>query len=216
MSTTVEGEPYGCIINTAFQITAQPARIAVSLNRDNYTHEKISTSGLFGLTVLAEDCAPSIIGTFGYKSGRDTQKFEGVAGGEGVHTAVPLLTGEGMTTFECKVVDQLEVGTHTLFVGEVLDGVIIDPEAREMTYRYYHEVLKGVAPKNAPTFIEELAATEPADATGDEVHICTLCKYEYHKTKGSGTIAAGTSFEDIPGDWVCPICGAGKEKFVKQ
>ncbi len=160
LSTTVDGNPFGCIINTAFQITATPARIAVSLNRDNLTHEKISASGLFGLTVLAEDCDPSIIGTFGYKSGRDTNKFAGVAGSAGAQTAVPLLTGEGLATFECKVVDQLEVGSHTLFVGEVLDARIVDAEAREMTYRYYHEVLKGAAPKNAPTFIAELDAAE--------------------------------------------------------
>ncbi len=196
--------PYGCIINTAFQITSSPARIAVSCNRDNFTHGIISESGVFGISVLPESASSSLIGTFGYKSGRDIDKFAGVHWTIGMETDVPLLMEESISTIECRVIEVLDVGTHTIFVGEVVNAEIHDESNKEMTYRYYHNELKGVAPKNAPTYIEKEATMETT-----ELWVCDLCGYEYESMTNA-------EFEQLPDDWVCPICGADKSMFTKK
>jgi len=203
--TTIEsGQPFGCVINTAFQITSNPPRIAVSCNRDNFTHDKIERSGVFGISVLAENADPSVIGTFGYKSGRDLDKFADFPWEKGSATGVPLLKKQAMSLFECRVVEKLEVGTHTIFVGEVIDAAILDSTVIEMTYRYYHDIRRGVAPKNAPTYIEKETIME-----NSETWVCDLCGYEH---TGSGE----SSFENLPEDWLCPICGADKSLFSKK
>lgn len=210
LSTMESDTPFGCIINTAFQITAEPPRIAVSCNRDNFTHDKIKSSGVFGISVLPESTDSSLIGTFGFKSGRDFDKFEHTPFVKGEKCGVPLLSELTMALFECRVVDTLEVGTHTIFVGEVLDASIIKPEEREMTYRYYHETLRGTAPKNAPTYLKEEISEEKG-----ELWKCSVCGYVYDSEEGAGDIPGGTSFEDLPDSWICPVCGVGKELFNK-
>ncbi len=200
LSTSVDGEPYGCVINTAFQITSSPPRIAVSCNLDNFTHQKITEAKTFGISVLAEDTAPELLATFGYTSGRDMDKFAKHPSYKvGPALSVPLFSDEAVATFECRLVDLMEVGTHTIFVGEVIDSTITRPNADEMTYRYYHEIRKGAAPKNAPTFIAEKESSESWE--------CSLCGYIYDEQP---------PFEELDDEWVCPICGARKELFNKQ
>lgn len=211
LTTINETTPSGCIVNTVFQITSNPARIAVSCNRDNFTHDKIVSSRVFGVTVLSESADSSLIGAFGYKSSRDYNKFENLIWQKGNKTGVPLLPKHGIATFECRVVDQLEVDTHTLFIGEIVESEIIDDLANEMTYRYYHDTRKGVAPRNAPTYIEK-----DTTMANNEIWVCDLCGYEYDTNKGDGEIPAGTFFDNIPHDWVCPVCGAGKSMFSKK
>jgi flavin reductase (DIM6/NTAB) family NADH-FMN oxidoreductase RutF/rubredoxin len=210
LSAMDQNMAYGCIINTAFQITSKPARIAVSCNRDNFTHQKILASGCFGLTVLSEQCESAVIGVLGYKSGRDTNKFAGLDWVSGPGLGVPLLPKMGMATFECKVVDKLEVGTHTLFIGEIAEAEITNASAAEMTYRFYHQVLKGVAPKNAPTYIES-----PDLQKSGELWLCPVCGFEYDPALGHEDFPPGTAFADLPEDWLCPVCGVDKESFLK-
>jgi len=203
LTTKVDDIPYGCIINTAFQITSEPPKIAVSCNRDNFTNQKIKDSGIFALSVLAEDSDPAIISTFGYQSGKDTDKFSKLSAAAGEKLGLPIFVDASVAVIECRVVDTLEVGTHTVFVGEAVSGDITRSDADEMTYRYYHEIRKGVAPKNAPTFIE----TEDISATATEKWKCAVCGYIYEDEK---------PFSELPDDWVCPICGATKDLFNKQ
>ena len=200
LTTSVDNTPFGCIINTAFQITSSPAQIAVSCNRDNFTHDKIAKSGKFAISVLAEDSSQELIGTFGYKSGKDIDKFKDHNYSTGSALSLPIFCKEAVATFECKVVNKLEVGTHTIFIGEVADCNIDREEADEMTYRYFHEILKGVAPKNAPTYIEN------SSEKNNEEWECSLCKFVYDED---------TPFEDLPDTWVCPVCGAEKSLFNK-
>lgn len=214
LTTSDEEKPYGCIINTAFQITADPPRLAVSCNKDNFTYDKIVKSGTFGVTVLSEQCDPALIGLFGYKSGREVDKFANLSFSFGKETGVPLLHEQGMTTFECKVVERMDVGTHSVFIGEVLDGVVTKADEKEMTYRYYHEVLKGSAPKNAPTYMAEKGPAEPTKA--GEIWVCSVCGYVYDSAVGTDEIPAGTLFENLPDDWSCPICSVSKEMFNKK
>lgn len=203
--TTLDNDtPYGCIINTVFQVTSNPARISISCNRDNFTHDKIISSGKFGVTVLSEAVDPELIGLFGYKSGRDIDKFKGLKWEKGSITSSPLLLEYGMTTYECVVEKAVEVGTHTLFIAEVKSAEIVNPNAKEITYAYYHEVLKGRAPKNAPTYIDEAHEED-----NSEVWVCSVCGYEYSKFEG-------VVFKDLPEDYKCPICGADKSLFYKR
>ena len=149
-STWDEGRPTGCIANSAMQITSAPATVAVSINHDNYTHKCIEACGYFALTVLSENVNPRLIGNSGLISGRDTDKIDGV--NDTVRGKLPV-PDDGCAYLVCKVTDKLETSTHTVFLGEVLDADLLKSE-KPMTYEYYHRVIKGKAPKTAPTYNE--------------------------------------------------------------
>lgn len=140
----------GQIINTAIQVTSEPARVAVIVNKKNFTHELISKSGIFSVSVLEEATPLTFIGPFGFKSGRDIDKFANVQIKTGI-TGVPLVIEHALSVMEAKVIDQIDLGSHTIFVGEVLSSEVLK-EGRPLTYQYYHEHLKGKSPPNAPTF----------------------------------------------------------------
>ena len=192
-----EGKPVGCVANSAMQITSSPSTVAVSINRNNYTHRCIEATGHFAITVLSETSDPKLIGRFGFTSARDTDKFEGI--GYRVLGKLPIPTG-GIAYLSCKVVDRMETATHTVFLGEVFDCGVLG-KGKPMTYAYYHEVLKGKTSVNAPTYRKE----EPAAPR--DVWVCTVCGYEYD---------GAVPFEELPADWVCPLCGMGKEMFEKK
>ncbi|MHB1126343.1 MAG: rubredoxin [Bacillota bacterium] len=199
----------GQIANTVFQITSEPPTMAISINKQNLTHEYILESKVFIVTVLAQDTPLNFIGQFGFKSGRDGDKFAGVNYRSG-STGAPIVSDHGLGYLEAVVIDQLDVGTHTLFIGKIVDAAILkagDP----MTYAYYHNVKRGTSPKTAPTYIKE----EKEETAKMKKYNCTICGYVYDPEIGDpdGGIEPGTPFEDLPDDWVCPVCGVGKEDF---
>jgi len=200
----------GQIANTVFQITSEPAAIAVSINKTNLTHEFIKESKVLAVSVLSQDTPLSFIGRFGFKSGRDIDKFEGISHKKG-ETQAPVLIDNSLAYLEAKVSQQLDVGTHTIFVGELV-GADILKEGEPMTYAYYHQVKRGTTPKTAPSYIEEKKG-----AAKMAKYRCTVCGYIYDPELGDpdGGIAPGTPFEEIPDDWVCPVCGAAKSEFEK-
>lgn len=207
----------GQVANTLFQVTSSPLRIVASINKDNLTHELIAESGAFAVSVLDIDAPMTLIGTFGFKSGRDIDKFAGLSVKTGT-TGCPIVLDHALSFLEAKVTDRVDMGTHTLFVAEVVGAEVLK-KGEPMTYAYYHEVKGGKTPKNAATFLDE-----PKDSTGGgspgksgERYACTLCGYEYDPAKGDpeADIPAGTAFEDLPDDWVCPVCGAAKDQFDK-
>jgi flavin reductase (DIM6/NTAB) family NADH-FMN oxidoreductase RutF/rubredoxin len=210
----------GQIANTVFQITSEPATLAVSINKQNLTHEFIQASNAFSVSILGQDAPIDFIGKFGFKSGRDMDKLKGVNHQFG-STQAPIITDYAVAYFECKVIKQLDVGTHTVFIGEVVAAEIIK-EAEPMTYDYYHKVKRGTAPKTAPTYIkEDVVVKSPKEKTGGNVmeqYVCTICGYVYDPAKGEpdAKIPPGTAFKDLPESYICPICGAGKDKFQKQ
>lgn len=212
VSSRTQDRLNGQIANTVFQITSEPKTIGISINRENLTHQFITESRLFNLSILEQDTPLPFIGTFGFKSGRDTDKFAGVNYRKSENGA-PIVLDHALGYLECRVISQLEVGTHTLFVGEVTGGEILK-EGEPLTYAYYHAVKQGKSPKTAPTYQKPETVKEEKPMKKYE---CSVCGYIYDPEKGDpdGGIKPGTPFEEIPEDWVCPVCGVGKSEFVE-
>ena len=143
----------GQIANTVFQITSEPPTIAVSINKNNLTHEFIKESKVFSASALCQDTPLSFIGHFGFKSGRDVNKLEGINYKIG-ETGAPIVLDNAVIYLEAKVTQEVDVGTHTIFIGELVDGEVLTEEEC-MTYAYYHKVKRGTTPKTAPVYIEE-------------------------------------------------------------
>lgn len=211
VSSRKEDRLNGQIANTVFQITSEPPTIAVSINKNNLTHEFITESKVLAASVLSQDTPLSFIGHFGFKSGRDIDKLEGINYKIG-ETQAPVVTDNTLAYLEAKVIQEVDVGTHTIFVGELVGADVIK-EGEPMTYAYYHQVKRGTTPKTAPSYIEEKKEAAPKMAK----YKCTVCGYVYDPELGDpdGGIKPGTSFEEIPDDWVCPVCGAAKSEFEK-
>lgn len=206
------------IANAVFQVTASPARIAVAINREELTNNFIKDSGYLAIGVLSQNADLSFIGHFGFKSGRDIDKFETVE----YFTTPAGCPCPGKNTVACielKVESAVEVGTHTLFIGELTDCSLIG-QGVPMTYTYYREVLCGKTPPSAPSF--KATASKIPDKQKEETamkkYVCDVCGYVYDPEAGDpdSGIAAGTAFSDIPEGWVCPVCGVGKDQFSEQ
>lgn len=151
VSTWDNGRGTGCVANSAMQITSEPATIAVSINHDNYTNQCIQNNGKFAISILGEQTTPSVIGTFGYKSGRDNNKFDEV---EQVVKGFMPVVADACGYIVCEVIDKMETSSHTVFLGKVIDADVLKND-KPMTYAYYHEVIKGKSPKNAPTYLPD-------------------------------------------------------------
>ncbi len=201
----------GQIANTVFQVTSEPPTIAVCINKNNLTHEFISESKVFTASILRQETPLSFIGRFGFKSGREIDKYEGVNYKIGENQA-PVVIENALAYLEARVIQQVDVGTHTIFVGELAAADVIR-EGEPMTYAYYHQVKRGTTPKTAPSYVEEkkLATVKAAK------YQCKVCGYIYDPELGDpdGGIKPGTSFEELPASWVCPVCGATKSEFEK-
>jgi flavin reductase (DIM6/NTAB) family NADH-FMN oxidoreductase RutF len=143
----------GQIANTVIQVTSEPPAVAVCINKTNLTHEFIEESRVFTASVLSQDTPLSFIGNFGFKSGRDTDKFEGINYITG-ETQAPIVTDNSLAYLEVRVTQEVDVGTHTIFIGELV-GADVLKEGEPMTYAYYHQVKRGTTPRTAPSYIEE-------------------------------------------------------------
>ena len=185
----------GCIANSIMQVTSNPSVIAVSINHDNYTNKVIKENNKFGVSILKETTDAKIIGTFGYKSSKDNDKFDGINFKE--ISEIPVLENT-CGYMVCKVIDTMETSTHTIFLGEVIEADDYSTE-NAMTYKYYHENLKGSSPKNAPTY-EETSISQIDKDSKKSKWKCSICGYIYEA-------------DELPDDFKCPICGAGKEYF---
>ncbi len=224
ISAANNGIKNGYVANTAFQVTATPEQIAISCNKDNLSAEMIDKSDYFSLSVLEKDVSKEIINRFGYKSGKTFDKFESTNYFE-TKNGVPVVTEGCVAWFECKVAQKVDVGTHILFIGKVLDGEYLDKEKESLTYAYYRQVHHGLSPKNSPTYVDksklleqekvEEAPVEKPKGNTMQKWECIICGHIYDPAVGDpdSGIAPGTTFEDLPDHWVCPDCGAEKSEF---
>lgn len=174
----------GCIINTAMQVTSTPLRMTVTVNKDNFTHDLIQKSGVFALSLLDQSAPFGLFQHFGFQSSRDVDKFAGLNTGTDAN-GVPYLTWSSCGYVSCKVVSTLDLGTHTQFLADVVDGDLLS-DTPAVSYDYYQSSIK---PK-------------PEVKSETKGWRCTICGYIYEG-------------ETLPEDYICPLCKHGPEAFEK-
>lgn len=176
----------GCIINTAVQVTSSPNRISIAVNKQNYTCEMIQTGGIFNLNILSEKAPFSLFKHFGFASGRDTDKFADFAY-ENADNTLPYITEYSCGYISAVVEQEIDLGSHMLFIASVTDGKVLSKDA-PITYAYYHAHTK---PKPQPKPEENKIGWR-----------CKICGYVYEG-------------ENLPADYICPLCKHGAEDFEK-
>ena len=249
----------GCVVNTVMQSTSDPITLTVCINKDNFTNACVKETKEFAVSILSENTKGSTIGTFGFYSSREKDKFA-----ESQFALTPKglpYINEGVTGWlQCEVIDFVDNFTHTIFIAKVTEAENLCNEP-PMTYAYYHSVLKGKTPPKAPSYISEsesmatkssyinesesmttkqgyingsertgmkssyISESEsmtmnPNDISENErasmkKYTCRICGYVYDEAAGDSNngIAPGTKWDDLPDDFVCPICGASKDNF---
>jgi flavin reductase (DIM6/NTAB) family NADH-FMN oxidoreductase RutF len=179
--TTNDGKKdNGLIVNTVIQVTGSPEKIAVTVNKSNYSHDVIKATGKMNVNCLSTEAPFKVFEAFGFKSGRDTDKFK---------DCTPNRTENGLTVlpkyinayFSLDVEQYIDLGTHGMFICTVSESKVIS-DAESMTYAYYH---KNVKPKTSES---------------KKGYICTICGFIHDE-------------EEIPDDFVCPICKHTREVF---
>lgn len=190
ISSKTEDITAGCVVNTLAQATASPLRMTVTINKQNYTTQIIEKSGLFTGAALSQAASMELIGAFGFHSSKDTDKFKGFQVLYDLN-GIPYVSEQTVAHFSCRVLQSMDAGTHTIFLGEVLEADVLS-NAEPMTYAYYHQVKRGRTPPKASSYV-------PEPAKG---YRCKVCGY---------TLESDT----IPEGFVCPVCGRGKEELEK-
>lgn len=185
LSTKLGDKTNGCITNTCMQVASNPTRVAISVLNSNYTCELLKESGIFALSMLDETCSFETIKHFGFQSGRNVDKMSGLTFPVDSNQ-VPYMGWQACAMLSCKVVSSEDLGTHTLFVAEVVDAKVLN-ENEPLTYADYHSKVKP----------------QPEKKIEDKKIIgwkCKICNYVYEG-------------ENLPADYICPRCGHGAEDF---
>ena len=185
LSTKLGERCQGCIINTAMQVTTTPNRITITVNKENLTHNVLMYTKEFNISVISEEADFELFRHFGFQSGRDTDKFADFKDQKNAPNGMPVVTKGTNAWISGKVIDTVDLGTHTMFIADVTDGEVMSG-APSATYAYYQDNIK---PK----------PTKKPDETG---YRCRICGYVH---KG----------EELPEDFICPICKHGASDFEK-
>lgn len=198
--------PVGCVINTCFQVTSKDPVLAICLNKDNFTNSAIHRHPRFTLSIIAEDTDPLVISVFGFQSSRTADKYADF--GCDYADGLPLVKGRFAGRLILDAFDFVDCGTHEVILARLVDT--IPGHGKPMTYAYYHEVIKGRAPKNAPTYVEEKSAPAPTEAveparTTLNRFRCDICGY-----------IVETDRPQLPDDFLCPMCHADVTHFHKE
>ena len=184
-----QGELSGCVINTAAQVTDIPCRMIAAIQKESRTAQLIRKKESLALSVLSLSCPMEVIKNFGYRSSRDADKFAGVSfstDGRGN----PWLRENTVAFISCKVYDTVDLGTHWLFLCDVEDAGHT-ASGRPMTYADYRDIKAGKTPAE--------------DSVSPAVqYVCTVCHYVYD---------GGIPFEELPDDYLCPVCKKPKSFF---
>ncbi len=182
--TVKDGEKEnGCIVNTVSQLTSNPLRVAVTVNKDNYTHDFIKSTGKMNVNCLSTDAPFGIFEWFGFVSGRDKDKMDGMSVSRS-ENSIAYLNFFINSFLSLEVESEVEFETHTMFICKVTEAKVLN-DKESMTYAYYHA---NVKPK-----------PEPKEKKG---YVCKICGYVYEG-------------EELPADFVCPLCKHGAEDFEK-
>ena len=176
----------GCIINTAAQLTVTPLKISITVHKDNMTHDMILRTEMFNLSVLSTSVPFSVFEQFGFRSGRDTDKFGDADYDARTTNGIRYLPTFTNSVISANVIDTYDCGTHTLFIASVTEAFALSQEP-SVTYQYYFDNIKP-KPK-----IQE------SKKSG---YICKICGYIYEG-------------EPLPADFICPLCKHGAADFEK-
>ncbi len=235
IASEYKGEKTGYIANTVFQVTSKPPLLAISCHKKNESTKVIKKAGVFSVSVLKKELDVKLIGDFGFMSGSEIDKFQHVEMTT-AKTGAPIVLNDAVAWFDCKVKEKVDLGTHLLIIGEVLESDLLSDDD-PLSYAYYREEYKMLSPKNSPTYIDrdklvaeeledegrseiESGLDERKEADGDEMdsYVCAICGWIYDPAIGDPTmgIPPGTPFEDLPEDYRCPLCNATKNYFTKN
>ena len=231
-------EKAGCVVNTFVQLTSTPARASVAINKENHSCCVVERAGRFNVTVLDEDAPMELIGVFGFKSGRDIDKFAQV-GWKADGAGVPYVTDHAQARFSFRLIETVDVGTHLLFIGEADEAEALS-DAQPMTYAYYHQVKGGKTPPKASSFSDlalaaDAAKSEPAAKSGEASQVSVASgspesegghhdegeKIEPVIVNGKrvGWVCTVCGYiewtEELPEGFECPICGLGPDVFER-
>ena len=184
-----ENRHNGCIINTAMQVTTEPNRISITVNKANHTHDMLMETDDFTVSVISEDADFDLFKHFGFQSGKDTDKFSGFDDVREAKNGTLVVTKGTNAYISGKISDRIDLGSHTMFIADVVDGEILSDE-KSASYEFYQKNIKPV--RNA----------KEGEKDGKTVWVCTVCGYEYEG-------------EEIPSDFVCPWCKHPASDFEK-
>lgn len=187
LTSAFEGKDNGCIINTGIQVTSEPNRISIAVNKTNFTEEIIQKSGKFNLSVLSEDAGFDIFRRFGFQSGRDVDKFSGFSDCRRSSNGLYYITAGTNAYISATVEQTVDLGSHMLFIAAVDDMEVLSDVA-SATYAYYQSDIK---PK-----------PEQKTSSGKTAWRCTVCGYIYEG-------------EELPADFTCPLCKHPASDFEK-
>lgn len=186
LTANENGKDNGCIINTAMQVTAEPNKMCICINKENYTHDMVLRTGKFNVSVISQKADISLFERFGFNSGRDKDKFGNFDKFKRSENGILYVT-EGINAYiSVETEDTVDLGTHTMFIGKVTEAEIVD-DAPSATYEYYFEHIK---PKPSEM------------SSGKTVWRCRICGYEYEG-------------EELPEDFICPLCKHPASDFEK-
>lgn len=180
----------GCIINTAVQVASEPNRISIAINKANYTHDMVKATGECNISVISTSAGFEMFKHFGFQSGRDVDKFsKDYNTYQMAENGIPYIIAGTNAYFSLKVEKEVDLGSHTLFICNPIFMTVLS-DTPSCTYEYYQNNIK---PK------PQAVGTTPK---GETIWRCMICGYEY----------VG---EDLPDDFICPICKHGKDDFEK-
>ena len=182
-----DGRDNGCIINTAQQVTTDPNRITIAVNKANFTHDMVLATGAFNVSVISEEADFALFQHFGFQTGREVDKFAGYADCVRSENGLYYVTKGTNAYFSAQVENTIDLGTHTLFIANVTDLDVLSGAA-SATYSYYQSQIK---PKPEATKTE-----------GRPAWRCKVCGYVYEG-------------ETLPADFICPLCKHPAEDFEK-
>lgn len=180
------GRDLGCIVNTVTQLTENPTRIAVSVNKQNFTNEVIQRTGVFNVSVLTEAATMDLFRHFGFQSGRDVDKFAGRTDPVS-ENGLRYISGPANALISGKVEQAIDCGTHMLYIALVTEARKLS-DAPSMTYAYY---FANVKPRPQP---------KPAQEKPRRGFVCRICGYFYEG-------------DELPPDFICPLCKHGAADF---
>lgn len=175
LSANENGKNNGCIINTLQQVTTTPNRVAVTVNKNNFTHDMIMNTEKFNISILSEKADFEIFKHFGFQSGRDVDKFDGYPAKTSSNGLLYITNGAN-SFLSGKVISSTDFGTHTMFIADVTDGAVFS-EDTSLTYDYYHKHIKESPAKKTKGWVCKICGYVYEGDPLPEDFICPICKH---------------------------------------